>query len=129
MIEEVVRLRRQNTRLEEENRWLKDQLRPPGFLPSAFPLTDREEALFKALISRPQWTREALLNSLYLGVSDRDLPDLRMVDVLVCKVRRKLKPFGLEIQTYWGKGFGMTADMRARAEKLIADETAKEAAT
>ncbi len=126
--DELAKLRDRYESVVEENRWLKEQLNPPGFLPASFPLSEREEQLFKLLITRPQWTREALCNAIYINEPDEDMPDLRMIDVLVCKIRRKLKPFEIEIKTYWGKGFGMSEAMRQRAQRIIADEIAKEAA-
>ena len=37
--------------LEAENRWLKQMLAPPGFLPKSFQLTSHEARTLKALLS------------------------------------------------------------------------------
>jgi two-component system cell cycle response regulator CtrA len=49
--------------------------------------------------------RETILNHLYAG---RDEPDLKIVDVFVCKLRKKLiQASGGEnyIETVWGRGY------------------------
>lgn len=119
-------LRDEVARLDEENRWLKDQLAPPGFLPAAFKLTTYEERVLKALLSREQWTRESLLASMYLDANERDIPDIRITDVIVCRLRRKLKRFGIDIETLYGKGFRIAPAIRAHAAKLIDEEHAKD---
>lgn len=122
------RLRAEIERLDEENRWLRDLLAPPGFLPAIFPLTATEERAFKALLSREQWTRESLLASIYLDANESDIPDIKIIDVMICKIRKKLKHLGIEIETFWGKGYRISPEMRARVTKIIADENAKDIA-
>jgi two-component system cell cycle response regulator CtrA len=36
-----------------------------------------------------------------------DPPDIKMVDLWVCKMRQKLKPFGITIDTVWSSGHKM----------------------
>lgn len=121
------RLLAEQSRLAAENRRLRDMLAPPGFLPTVFKLTDQEERAFKALLSRDQWTRESLLASMYLDANERDIPDIRNTDSVVCKLRRKLEPFGIAIETYYGQGFRISPGMRARAALLIDREHEKDA--
>ena len=50
-------------------------------------------------------TKEILLSYLYGGM---DEPGLKIIDVFICKIRRKLMPLsgGLDfIETTWGRGF------------------------
>lgn len=68
-------------------------------------LTNAEHALFEALwMARPRTlSKEQLLDATSgLGFDDREL---KIVDVFICKARKKLKPLGLEIGTVWGKGY------------------------
>ncbi|WP_375599346.1 winged helix-turn-helix domain-containing protein [Devosia sp. Naph2] len=68
-------------------------------------LTNAEHALFEALWSaRPRTlSKEQLLAATSgLGFDDREI---KIVDVFICKARKKLKPLGLEIGTVWGRGY------------------------
>lgn len=38
-----------------------------------------------------------------------DERELKIVDVLVCHIRRKLKPLGIEVKTVWGEGYRVVA--------------------
>lgn len=54
-------------------------------------------------------TKDMLYNALYWDVANSDkLPHPKIIDVLVCKIRRKLDPYGYVIITAWGKGYMMT---------------------
>lgn len=43
----------------------------------------------------------------------------KMVDVMVCNLRKKLKPFGLTIQTLWGRGYFLDEQDRQRVLNFI----------
>lgn len=122
------RLREEVALLQEEVRWLKDLLAPPGFLPAVFKLSAHEERTLKALLSRKEWTREALYESIYLYSNEPNIPDMRMIDTVICKLRRKIKPWGIEIETLYGQGFRIAPAMRAYAAKIIDEEHEKDRA-
>jgi hypothetical protein len=42
--------------------------------------------------------------------------DPKMVDVVVCNLRRRLKPYGIEIKTIWGHGYYLDDDSRTAIE-------------
>jgi len=47
--------------------------------------------------------RETVFDYLYGG---RDLPDTKILDVFICKIRGKFRKSGLDlIQTVWGRGY------------------------
>lgn len=48
-------------------------------------------------------------------------PDIKIVDVFVCKMRKKLRPYGITIDTVWGRGYLLTAE-----SVLILDNWGKE---
>ncbi|MER9912667.1 winged helix-turn-helix domain-containing protein [Mesorhizobium sp. M0050] len=48
-------------------------------------------------------SQASLLTRLYQLKTDE--PELKIIDVFVCKLRKKLKPLGVEIQTVWGQGY------------------------
>jgi two-component system cell cycle response regulator CtrA len=69
-------------------------------------LTHREFALLQLLMMRKNMvmTKEAILSNLYGGM---DEPEIKIIDVFVCKIRSKLAKAGLRnvIQTVWGRGY------------------------
>jgi two-component system cell cycle response regulator CtrA len=71
------------------------------------PLTSKEYAILELLAMRKgsTLTKEMFLNHLYGGL---DEPELKIIDVFVCKLRKKLaKALGGEscIETIWGRGY------------------------
>lgn len=69
-------------------------------------LTIQENALLEILAAakgRVQ-SKERLLASLYALQPD-DPPEIKIIDVFVCKLRKKLKPLGVEIFTVRGQGY------------------------
>jgi hypothetical protein len=46
-------------------------------------------------------------------------PEIKIVDVYVCKARKKLKGFGVEIETVWGRGYRLSAECKAIAQGLL----------
>jgi hypothetical protein len=84
-----------------------------------FSLTPGEAKLFIALLRRPAMTK----NSLHTVVirNEQDPPtDIKIVDVYVCKLRKKL-PVEISdaIMTIWGKGYFITSEGKAKAYELL----------
>lgn len=72
-------------------------------------LTGKEHDLIEFLALRKGncVTKEACMDRLY---NDTDEPDDKIIDVFVCKLRKKLSAAGVEgaeIATKWGKGFAL----------------------
>jgi two-component system cell cycle response regulator CtrA len=69
-------------------------------------LTGKEYAILELLVLRKGMvlTKEAFLNHLYGGM---DEPEMKIIDVFVCKLRKKLAQAGGEnlIGTVWGRGY------------------------
>lgn len=68
-------------------------------------LTRQEFDILEALRSAAprMMTKEALLAALYQLRSDE--PEIKIIDVWICKLRKKLKPLGVNIETVWGRGY------------------------
>ena len=73
-------------------------------------LTGNEWSMLELLTLRKgqTLTKDAFMNHLYGG---RDEPELKIIDVFICKVRRKLGPAGKMIQTVWGRGYVLSPDV------------------
>src|SRR5277367_59550 len=69
-------------------------------------LTGKEYAILKLLVLRKGMvlTKEAFLNHLYGGM---DEPEMKIIDVFICKLRKKLAQAGAAnlIGTVWGRGY------------------------
>ena len=71
-------------------------------------LTGKEYAILELLVLRKGMvlTKEAFLNHLYGGI---DEPEMKIIDVFICKLRKKLQVAGAGnlIGTVWGRGYMM----------------------
>lgn len=71
-------------------------------------LTGKEYAILELLMLRKGMvlTKEAFLNHLYGGM---DEPEVKIIDVFICKLRKKLAQAGADnvIGTVWGRGYMM----------------------
>lgn len=81
-------------------------------------LTPHEASVVVALVQAKgrACTKTHLVEAIYAG---RDEPELKIIDVFVCKVRRKIGD-GM-IDTLWGKGYAATANLIAQVEALKAE--------
>lgn len=84
----------------------------------AVPLTSKEYAILELLAMRKgsTLTKEMFLNHLYGGL---DEPELKIIDVFVCKLRKKLaKALDGErcIETIWGRGYVLRNPQQAEKE-------------
>jgi DNA-binding winged helix-turn-helix (wHTH) protein len=69
-------------------------------------LTRQEFKVVKLLIDRSpnMITKESLYDLAF--VDDRgEGPSMKIVDVIICKIRKKIEPVDLIIETVWGKGY------------------------
>jgi hypothetical protein len=62
--------------------------------------------------------KEVFLNNLYGGM---DEPDLKIIDVYICKLRKKLALAGAEhmISTMWGRGYVLRETAAAREPRAL----------
>jgi len=74
---------------------------------SVLHLTRTEFRLLSLLASNPNrvLTKERILQSLY--PIEADAPEIKIIDVFICKLRKKLNPHGSLIGTIWGRGYAL----------------------
>ncbi len=111
-------------RLEEENDDLRARVKALEELtgvsfeaPPQFRLTRNEAVIFGLLLKGQLVRRSSMMEELYLH--EQDEADIKIVDVWVCKMRRKLKPYGIEIQTQWGQGYFLSPESKLIAQGLL----------
>ncbi|HUD11885.1 MAG TPA: helix-turn-helix domain-containing protein, partial [Candidatus Saccharimonadia bacterium] len=78
-------------------------------------LLKREEA-DKDVLHYVIETQRALRRS---RLSNSDPVDPKMVDVIICKMRKKLKPMDITISTLWGRGYWLPDESRKIVETIL----------
>ena len=87
-------------------------------VPTKLKLTGSEGRVLVALMSGGLKTKEHLLSEVYSDRwNDDDEPGMKIIDVFVYKIRKKIGPFGMVIETVFGQGYVMPEETR----KLIRD--------
>jgi two-component system, cell cycle response regulator CtrA len=85
-------------------------------------LTGKEYAILELLVLRKGMvlTKEAFLNHLYGGL---DEPEMKIIDVFICKLRKKLAQAGADnlIGTVWGRGYMIREPVHEEAAFLPRD--------
>lgn len=120
----TVALVAENQRLRDRLAVLEDALGLGIVTPVEWRLTRTEMALFGALYRRGGvLSKIAALAAMYGGNPD-DEPSDRIVDVFICKLRKKLAPFSITIETRRGLGWQMSTTgreiARARIDRIAA---------
>ena len=112
---------------EMEVQELREALRREGLrtFPDEWKLTPAEGIVFSLLLTRETCSKAELLHAYTEVKRARDphfvAPEPKIIDVFVCKLRRKLEPIGLTILTIWGQGYRLPrAEAAAVVEKLEA---------
>lgn len=88
----------------------------------ALHFTAKEYAVLELLALRKgiTITKEMLLNHLYGGM---DEPEIKIIDVFVCKIRKKLRAVGgHDVETVWGRGYVLRDEPKPVASPSLAPE-------
>lgn len=112
-------LQKRNEYLEETVHRLREALTETRLLPREWKLTPSEENVLGVLVNRELGTYEALLTALYLA-KGRPEASQKILQVFICRLRKKLEPYGIKIRTVYGRGWALSPESRA---SLRADKT------
>lgn len=108
--------------LQEENRQLREMLKPPTTYPAEWRLSQQEVELLTILAARaPSAMSKSLIYDALFFDKDEP-PQPKIVDVVVSKLRSKLKTLGVEIETIWGFGYRMGIPARDRLRAAAATD-------
>src|SRR5215469_13788520 len=120
-MDEVVELRREMQALRDALEAMRSSLeREPGLkLIQIAHLTHTERQLLDILIRRRRVTKDQLMTALYCHRPDNE-PGTKIIDTYICKIRKKLKPHGIEIKTVWCEGYEIPLDSIERIKAMIA---------
>jgi len=106
-------LEAENDRLRARISNLEEALGACFLPPLEFGLTQQEARVFGVLLHRELATKEALMAALYRDEA-RDEPDPKILDVYIHKLRKKLQPYGIAIETVWGQGWRVSGEHRTK---------------
>lgn len=85
-----------------------------------FKASPLEAAMLALILKRDEVTKEQLHTVIEQGRGPgREPTEIKMVDVMICKLRKKLTSHDIEIKTMWGLGYFMTRQSRDRAVALL----------
>lgn len=112
----VRRLEAENASLRAKVAYLEEVLTGDHLsLPPEWRLTRSEARMFGCLVGSPFATKQMLMTALYFDRPDDDEPDIKIIAIHMCHLRRKLAPFGIAIEFgEIGRGYCLPDDARAR---------------
>jgi len=85
-----------------------------------FKASPLEAAMLALMLKRDEVTKEQLHTVIEQNRDPgKDPTEIKMVDVMICKLRKKLKTHELEVKTMWGLGYYMPRSARERATALL----------
>ena len=107
----VETLRNEVERLRSRVRELEEILAPEIEIPVEWRLTATEARLFSHLSSRPLCTKHSLHAAAYGHWIDEP-PDQTVLESHICKLRRKIRPYGYAIRNERFAGYRLSAPER-----------------
>lgn len=112
----------ENALLRERIAVLESELMETRSLPIEWRLTPQECRVFGVLVNRELATKSAIMTALYHDRADE--AEEKIVDVFICKMRKKITPFDIEIRTVWGQGYSLDPELRARFRRRADEKVA-----
>lgn len=110
---------------DEEIIQLKEQIKeltaaPEIEVPSLFKFTQSEEILFKHIYdAKYPISRKTLMSLVYSSMHYVDRPEGNIIDVFICRIRKRLKPFNITIHTMRNRGFYITNEDKQMVVDLL----------
>lgn len=83
-------------------------------------LTPSESTCLGVLLNNKAPRKLTFQLALYGNKPDDDEAEIKIIDVMVCKLRKKLKPLGVEIGTSRGEGYFMDDANKSKLRDLMA---------
>ncbi len=124
----VEALEAENDDLRARVRYLEREYGFHNAVPLIFGLTGSESKALNLLIERDMASRAQLMDALMHGRGGDEEPEQRIIDVYICKIRKKLKPFGVEVTSVWGRGYLLSSQDKAKVAAYLNSVSRVEAA-
>jgi DNA-binding winged helix-turn-helix (wHTH) protein len=87
-----------------------------------FKVTKQESAILAALLKRDFVTKDQLhqiMEAARPGPIHNEQTAPKQIDVLMCKIRKKIKSFNIEIETIWNTGYAVSREHSEKAIQLL----------
>lgn len=84
-------------------------------------LSPMQVVMMELLLSRESVSKEQFFNALYYGRAEQDQPDIKIIDVQMCKIRRCVRHWtkgGDGVYTIWGYGYTLQPPAGSRGVNL-----------
>jgi hypothetical protein len=105
--------RERSEQLEEELRQVREHASSQEWvLPGEWRLTRLETVLMRVLLERQLVTPQVFLDARAAERPTADEVSPKMLDVMILKLRRKLAPWGVKIETRYGVGYHLSPETR-----------------
>jgi len=114
---EVERLRAANELLRARVKELESAL-VEDFPAFSLSLTPLERTALSAILSRKIMSRHSFMVAAYAISKWGDPPHDAVVDQFILRLRKKLRPFGVEIKNRHGEGWFMTPEDKEKVRRL-----------
>lgn len=111
----------QVAQLEDRIYELEEQLGLHEDIPPSLGITKALSRILGVLLARELAPKETIAFAMYQGGQTKrgnEWAD-KSVEIQIMNLRKALKPHGIEIETHWGRGYFMTAAMKAKCRALF----------
>jgi hypothetical protein len=95
-----------------------------GRIREAFGLEPDLARIMGMLLKRNFVSHESLYTVMYGHRPECEWPDAKVLDVQICKLRRRLKPFEIAIVTRWGEGWSISVANKVKARAVLDPQNA-----
>jgi DNA-binding response OmpR family regulator len=89
-------------------------------LPNEFDLTPTEMQCVGAIVRRGIVNQEAIYTAVYGSRPESQQPDIKIIDVYICKIRKKLAAKGYALKNNFGVGYYFAPGERDALKQLCA---------
>lgn len=112
-------LEEENTTLRDRVEHLEEEIGLAADFPVHFGLTGQESICLGVLLKNNAPRKSTFMTALYSDRLEDDVEE-KIIDVFICKMRKKLSPLGIQIETMWGEGYFLKEETKTRLRELMA---------
>jgi hypothetical protein len=113
----VVRAIKERDELFERVKQLEGSFRGDEWIPDEWELTSKESQFLAALVKRSPAPKDYVYTVIY-GTDPNGGPDPRILDVMIHKIRTKLSPHNIIIETNWGIGYKLSCESLKKCRSM-----------
>lgn len=119
---EIIKLRYERDLARAELAEMRAAMLPPIHFPTQWNLSTTETKILLILSRRAGYFSNEGLYSLVYD-SPANGPEQKIIGVFICKLRKKLRGTGIEIETLWGRGYQLSVGSHEIVARVWADSS------